>query len=85
MSLLRLTGRTDRKKYFEATGDKHIDLTLGPDEGWDDMNHTINVRMNRPTSTGNVTLWVNGIKACEIVNEKVHCEIGGPKWVWDKK
>lgn len=88
MATLALVGRTDKKKVFEIYGDKYIDLNLGLYDMLGGFERSsINVRLNVPLETGKPTLWVNGIKACEIVDwasGKVHCEVGGPMWRWIK-
>jgi hypothetical protein len=85
VTALALVGRTDKKKVFEIHGDKYIDLNLGLYDMLGGFERSsINVRLNVPSETGKPTLWVNGIKACEIVNGKVHCEVGGPMWRWIK-
>ena len=86
VSVLSVVVRTDMRRGFETDGKKYIDLNLGIDDRMGSFERSaINVRLNIPSDTGNPTLWVNGIKTCEIIHDKAHCP--GPyglTWKWDE-
>jgi len=74
MSKLYLSAKTDTLKNVRtARAHQWININLHFDE--DDFGRVVNVRMNIPSDTNKPTLWIEGMKACEVEKDKgeMHC------------